>query len=294
MTTTATNVYEILVTSSEKAIKGGKAGASAAVVQVLALMWLRTIMNYQYRYGGTISGALTKLYSEGGIGRLYQGLPFAIIQGPMTRFGDTAANMGMLALLDTLPQTNALPLFAKILAGSIAAGGFRIILMPIDTCKTVLQVEGRQGFDRLILDVQQRKTLSPFYRGALATAAATAVGHYPWFLMYNFLDQYLPAVTSKEEVLLLLLRSAFLGIVASCTSDVCSNSLRVIKTNKQTVALNNTDKKGLGYMDTLRLVIEKDGFQGLFGRGLQTRLITNMIQGALFSVLWKYFQFIQA
>jgi len=285
-------------------LKGGKAGASAAVVQVLALMWLRTIMNYQYRYGGTISGAFSTLYSEGGIARLYQGLPFAIVQGPMTRFGDTATNMGMLALLDTLPVTSELPLFAKTLAGSLAAGGFRIALMPIDTSKTVLQVEGRQGFNNLLQDIKQRKTLSPFYRGAIATAAATAVGHYPWFLTYNALDQYLPVINDKSEVLLILLRSAFLGLSASCASDICSNSLRVIKTTKQTAALNTTattdnkkDDKGavldLGYIDTVKSIIEKDGLTGLFGRGLQTRLITNMIQGALFSILWKYFQTVQ-
>ena len=38
-------------------------------------------MNYQYRFGGTLSSSLKELWSEGGIGRLYQGLPFAIVQG---------------------------------------------------------------------------------------------------------------------------------------------------------------------------------------------------------------------
>ena len=33
--------------ASKRALGGGKAGASAAVVQVLSLMWLRTSMNYQ-------------------------------------------------------------------------------------------------------------------------------------------------------------------------------------------------------------------------------------------------------
>lgn len=37
----------ILQKSSKRALGGGKAGASAAVVQVLSLMWLRTSMNYQ-------------------------------------------------------------------------------------------------------------------------------------------------------------------------------------------------------------------------------------------------------
>jgi hypothetical protein len=37
----------IVQKASKKALGGGKAGASAAVVQVCCLMWLRTSMNYQ-------------------------------------------------------------------------------------------------------------------------------------------------------------------------------------------------------------------------------------------------------
>jgi hypothetical protein len=37
----------------------------------------------------------------------------------------------------------------------------------------------------------------------------------------------------------------------------------------------------------LQEIIKKDGLAGLFGRGLGTKLITNGIQGILFSVLWR-------
>lgn len=40
--------------AGKKALGGGKAGAAAAVVQVCSLMWLRTSMNYQYRFGKLI------------------------------------------------------------------------------------------------------------------------------------------------------------------------------------------------------------------------------------------------
>lgn len=80
--------------AGKRALGGGKAGASAAVVQVCSLMWLRTSMNYQYRYGGNLQSSLKTLWNEGGIPRLYQGLPFAIVQGPLSKFGDTAANTG--------------------------------------------------------------------------------------------------------------------------------------------------------------------------------------------------------
>jgi hypothetical protein len=125
--------------ASKKALGGGKAGASAAVVQVLSLMWLRTSMNRQYRYGGDLLSSLKTLWAEGGIGRLYQGLPFALIQGPLTRFGDTAANVGILALLDSIPETQTLPLPIKTALGSISAGTWRIFLMPIDASKTAMQ-----------------------------------------------------------------------------------------------------------------------------------------------------------
>ena len=35
----------------KKATNGGLADASTVIVQVGSLMWLRTTMNYQYRYG---------------------------------------------------------------------------------------------------------------------------------------------------------------------------------------------------------------------------------------------------
>lgn len=95
--------------------------------------------------GGTLSSSLKELYSEGGIPRFYQGLPFALVQGPLTRFGDTAANVGVLALLETIPETAALPLPLKTAAGSVTAGLWRIFLMPIDSSKTAMQVEGAEG-----------------------------------------------------------------------------------------------------------------------------------------------------
>lgn len=337
----AVDATAILQQAGNKAFKGGRAGATAALFQVTTLMWLRTIMNYQYRYGGDLSSALQTLWGQGGIPRLYQGLQFAIVQGPLTRFGDTAANVGMLALLESIDATASLPIPLRTACGSIAAGCWRIFLMPIDTSKVAMQVEGKDGLTRLwgkVINSESGAALTinplPLYQGALASAAATAAGHFPWFLTYNALNDFLPAV-GQEDVLLSLIRSAFLGLTASCVSDCCSNSLRVIKTTKQTAgllssnSLNSVDAQGvvdkgnkkegdgtslsiemktmgkatqplshtngeITYREALALVLEKDGVSGLFGRGLKTRLLTNAIQGAAFSVLWKYFSTVQA
>jgi len=300
--------------ASKRALGGGKAGASAAVIQVLSLMWLRTSMNRQYRYGGDLGSSLKELWKEGGIPRLYQGLPFALVQGPLTRFGDTAANVGILALLDSLPETQGLPLPVKTGLGSISAGLWRIFLMPIDSSKTAMQVEGENGLKELI-ELVKKEGPSPLYNGALAQAAATAAGHFPWFLTYNYVDGLLPMVTAQDDLLLSLARSALLGLCASSVSDVTSNSLRVIKTTKQTARLGSSagDKEtfsateegegtietsegkkqngeDLSYGEVVQMILKTDGVVGLFGRGLQTRLLTNAIQGSLFSILFKYFQ----
>ena len=80
---------------------------------------------------------------------------------------------------------------------------------------------------------------------------------------------------------------------------------RLVQTTKQTALLgsdvNATDDekstkmtmpitKEPTYREVVAMILENDGIVGLLGRGLQTRLLTNAIQGAVFSVLWRYFQ----
>jgi hypothetical protein len=42
---------------------------------------LRTIMNYQYRFGTSFTSATQTLYETGGLRRYYQGIGAALIQG---------------------------------------------------------------------------------------------------------------------------------------------------------------------------------------------------------------------
>lgn len=41
-------------------------------VQVVTLMPLRSLMNYQYRFGSSMSDAAHKLYADGGARRFYR------------------------------------------------------------------------------------------------------------------------------------------------------------------------------------------------------------------------------
>ncbi|TPX69330.1 hypothetical protein SpCBS45565_g02529 [Spizellomyces sp. 'palustris'] len=237
-------------------------------------------MNYQYRYGTTTTQALQTLYKDGKILRFYKGIGPALIQGPLSRFGDTAANAFAMSLLESSDLTHDLPVAVKTIGASAAAASFRMLLTPIDTLKTTLQTQGKEGA-RILRARIAANGIPTLWYGAVASAAATFVGHYPWFATYNYLSEVLPQQSTTPRK---LARQAVIGFSASVVSDNISNSLRVIKTYRQ---VNETP---VSYVGAARAVIEKDGVGGLFGRGLKTRILTNGLQGIMFSVLWKLFQ----
>ncbi|KAH8882971.1 mitochondrial carrier [Thozetella sp. PMI_491] len=265
----------------KRALGGGLSGAAAMVLQVLLLMPLRTIMNYQYRFGTSFTAATKTLYEDGGYGRYYQGLSAALIQGPVSRFGDTAANAGILALLQSNSYLKQLPIPIQTIFASLCAAAFRMILTPIDTVKTTLQAQGARG-TALLRQRVKTNGIGSLWWGAFATAAATFVGHYPWFATYNYLSETIPE-PPKHPLAVWLLRLAFIGFVASIVSDSVSNSLRVVKTFRQ---VNDTK---VSYSEAARQVVVADGISGLLGRGLKTRILCNGLQGLLFSILWKLF-----
>ena len=260
----------------QKALKSGLNGFKAMTIQVFSLMWLRTIMNYQYKNGGSFKEVFLKLYKEGGISRFYSGIIPALIQGPLCRFGDTFSNTIILNFL----KQSSIPIFIKTGIASGTSGIIRIILSPVDTLKTMQQVEGKNALKKLSKKIKENGFLS-LYDGALANGLLNILGHYPWFLVHNYLDKYLPLY--DNNIILRLMRNAFIGFASSCVSDIISNSIRVLKTSIQT----GEGKKS--YKEIFEEIKKKEGIKEVFIRGLNTRLITNGIQGLMFNILWKYF-----
>merc|ERR1712151_1325897 len=76
-------------------------------------------------------------------------------------------------------------------------------------------------------------------------------------------------------------RNAVIGFASAAVSDTCSNSLRVLKTTRQTAL------EPVGYVESARQIVAAEGYTGLFGRGLKTRILTNGVQGALFTIGWR-------
>lgn len=88
-------------------------------------------------------------------------------------------------------KTKKLPIMIKTVGASACAALYRILLTPIDTTKTILQVEGKNGL-KILLGKVKKSGPRVFYHGALASSSATFVGHYPWFATFNFLDAKIP------------------------------------------------------------------------------------------------------
>ena len=224
----------VLETAALKALSGGLTGSIAGVAQVMLFMWLRTVMNYQYRHGGDGPTVLKKLWNEGGLRRLYRGLPFAIVQGPLARFGSAASNTLVVAMRDdNVLHFGSLPLIVATVIGSCMTAIYRAMLMPIDTLKIISQVEGKAGFAAVVEAALFRGKIHLLYTGAFAMAAATLIGHFPWFFTFNLLDASIP---KQDRADLRALRSACIGFSSSLVSDVVSNPIRVVKTTKQSTA----------------------------------------------------------
>ncbi len=239
-------------------------------------MWMRTTINFQHSKGLGTRAALRALYAQGGVARFYQGMWAALLQAPLSRFGDTASNAGMLALLEDVD----LPLPVKTFCSSLAAALFRIFITPVDTLKTMLQVEGSAGLALLSRRLEREGVLT-LYSGSIGSSVATLAGHYPWFSMYNLLQRVVPpadAGAAKQ------LRSACIGFCCSAFSDTISNSIRVVKTAKQ------TSREAISYLGAASAIIATDGVAGLMFRGLTTKIISNGVQAMLFTVCWRYFE----
>lgn len=146
------------------------------------------------------------------------------------------------------------------------------------------------------------------FLGAVAYAVSAVVGHYPWFSVYNYLSKN---ETMQRLIPKLLFRNAAIGMIASFVSDTVVNSIRVIKTTKQAMGARHA----VTYGEVISMVVAADGWkvgnikscfvqsvcwavyfsiihllsfaQGLFGRGLRTRLFSNAIQSIMFTVIWR-------
>lgn len=211
--------------------------------------------------------------------RFYQGVLPALVQGPLCRFGDTAANEGVLVLLSTA----RLPLSLKTALGTLAACSWRAALTPLDTVKLVLEVEGLGSGLELLRQRVAANGLWTFFNGAVGVGVTAAASHLPWFYVNNLLKQrLLPRLPPPKSRTAELWRQAGIGFAATLVSDVVANPLRVLKATVQTSAV------ALSYAAAAQAIMAQDGPAALMTRGLTAKIAANALQGVAFSVFWKW------
>jgi hypothetical protein len=134
---------------------------------------------------------------------------------------------------------------------------------------------------RPVFDKVRTNGLAVLFHGSAAAASASIVGHFPWFVTFNVLEEH---IADRGTTAGQLGRRAWIGFLSSIVSDACSNLFWVVKVYKQ------SSKEVLSYPEVARRVISETGLSSLFFRGLETRIVGNGLQGIMFSVTWKYFE----
>ena len=166
----------------------------------------------------------------------------------------------------------------KTFIGSLGAGIWRLTIIPVDSFKSHLQVHGSDGMS-ILRNKIKTNGISTLYNGSSAAFSGTVIGHFPWFYTYNYLQENMP-YKKTDSSLVSFLRSGSIGFLSSATSDIVSNSVRVLKISKQTNENNHS------YTRIIKDIVKKDNFSGLFFRGLQTKLLLNGIQGFVFVLVF--------
>jgi hypothetical protein len=270
----------VLRRAMERAMQSGIAGAEAMTVDIFLLMWLRTTMNYQYRHGTTTRATLAELWRQGGVRRFYRGVGFALFEGPFSRFTSTATNMASFEILNNFEGTKDMSIATKTAFASTASGILRLAYFPIDTCKCILQVEGKDGL-RILAQKVRLSGASVLWHGGLSAAGNTTLRHFLWFVTYNYLN----ALTPHREGSFweTHARHASIGLACALVSDCLTNPFAIMKTYRQTSSVP------VSYSQAFVQITQSNGFWALFYRGLGTRIWVDAINSVVFTVLWKFF-----
>ncbi|CAM9959742.1 unnamed protein product [Pylaiella littoralis] len=269
----------------------GLSGGGATVFSVATLMWLHTIITFQQRHGTKFGDTCKILWRQGGPRRFYRGVLPSLVTAPLCRFGDTLSNELAMIYFSRHQHRGGhgrrrngdgweggphkLPVWVATFFGSLGAAAFHATVVPLDTYKVIMQVDGKEGLSVMKKRIALRGPIAA-YDGALAFAGGSLMGHYPWYLTYNLLEQNIPR---NGEARSRRARSAFIGAAASIVSAGASNALRVLKVYRQ----SHDHPEGLSYRQSIKQIIKKDGggvrgTLGVFVRGLGGRVAASALQ----------------
>lgn len=211
---------------------------------------------------------------------MYAGVLPTLMYGALARFGDTAANAGVLHALD---HRDDMSVGAKTVLGSGVAAAWRGVILPLETWKQNLQVRGGERGKQVLVERVKQGGLRGLWHGMFASCSAAFFMHLPFFFTVNTMSQAIPSQLSNEDRKWYheMMQNGGVGFCASIAADCATNGFKVIATTQQ------TNRELYSTASVVRRLVRQDGLVGLLGRGLKTRILSNAMQGAFFVVVWK-------
>jgi hypothetical protein len=122
--------------------------------------------------------------------------------------------------------------FIKIGTAGALAGGFRglsrVITFPWDTIKTLEQVKGAPGVTKKLSNL----SLSDYFSGLVPTTVVAMPANAVFFIVYNYLDTFLPCFV-PSDILPSWLRRIIIALIATLPQNAIKIPAEVVKQRAQ-------------------------------------------------------------
>ena len=265
------SLYQKLLVSSNKSLNIGLITAST---QISTLIWLRTIMIYQYEYNTTFNNTFKNLYKDGGLMRFYKGYIPSLIICNLCRFNDLNAYY--------LMQQYDYSIYTKTTYISLMSCMTRLLVTPIDNLDIHYQLYGNNGF-KILKNKIYNNNFAILYNGSFMWANIHCLSTFTWFLTHEYLNTFYLKfnIFNSNQKCNLFIENIYYcvnGFTCYVLCDIITNTLRVVKLKKQT--------SNKSYYNCIRQIYNNYNFNGFY-RGFHTRLLYQGIQNSLFVLLWK-------
>ena len=160
-----------------------------------------------------------------------------------------------------------LPMSLRTLLASALAALWRVLILPLDTAKTMMAVGGPGSLGSLQLRIQDDGFVT-LWSGAIWVAIAAIGGHFPWFVTFNYLDEKIPEMRSRCSK---NLRRALIGFCSAVVATLCTNPFHNYKVQSQFAGTRAFGSSSIT-------------------AGFQLRIFTALLSSIMFTVMWQEIQ----
>jgi len=207
---------------------------------------------------------------RGGIPALYQGLTSPLI-GAMVENATLFAAYGKIkTFLQVNPNptlTNPVPMWKYLLAGAGSGVCSAFILTPVELVKCRLQIQ-REGVQRLytgpvdvVRKILNKEGIEGLWRGNVSCLIREVPGNAAWFSFYETVrTQFQKYLNIERRKDLPLIWNALAGSCAGIAYWLVPFPADTVKSRLQT----DPRYEGLSFIRAFRMVVQREGFLGLY------------------------------